>query len=318
MKPALFALFLACCACGVSLPPSPHAAALTTAPLASPCEVPDVTGVTGIAATAAGVVFEVDPRAPTVRRHAGAGCDLAGDGTAPVAAGGLLGADDRGNLYVYPRLTHDRGAVSTMLPGEYQRSMIAKVAPDGSVAKLLTVGRGIWGFGVSPDGQTLWFEGCAPGGVFSLKGPSLERVMPSPETLWNQGTSVLTDDHTFWSIGYRTCLPPAQFGPGCGYALTRSTPDETRTFGTTVLDLGKGFEAAELAPCGPRVCGLLADAQAVVVWDGEGNLVQALTPADYAARPSERIVQVSGNAHGVYLLLGGEGGTRVVFVAARP
>jgi hypothetical protein len=292
-----------------------------TAEVAPACVVPAPEGVSALVAHRDGVVFAVP--SPTrrdpglvVRRWRGAGCDLAADGSAPVAAGSLLDADDLGNLYVFPAEAHARGVISTMLPDEYPESMVAKVDAAGNVSKLLAAGRGIWDFGVSPEGGALWVTACGPTGIFSMTDDGVEQAaMTPPETLWQQMPSALTTDRTFWSVGVRTCVPPEAVTPACGFALVRSTPEGSREVGTTVVDLGAGFERATLARCGADVCGVFASA--VIVWDDEGKALRTIRVSDLDAAPSERIAQVTGNQHGVYLLLRGDAGARVVFVAVR-
>ena len=81
-------------------------------------------------------------------------------------------------------------------------------------------------------------------------------------------------------------------------------------------DLGAGLEAARLTSCGPRVCGLLPSANGVVIWNADGARTHTFRRADYTDDPAERIVALSGNAHGLYLLLRAFRGTRVVFLSA--
>jgi hypothetical protein len=276
------------------------------------CVVPAPAGVEALVAGDAGVVFAVraaggeDP-ALRVLRARGEGCELVVDEDTPIAAGALLDVDERGNIYVFPAEAPDPGVVSTMLPGEYPESMVARVDPANRVAKLLPAGRGIWGFGVAPEGDALWVSACGPSGIFAL---TVEGVTPSLEPAQLPG--VLSDAWTFWSVGVRTCEPTEALTPACGFALVRTTPAGSEELGTTIVDLGAGFEQATLARCGANVCGWVAGG--VIVWGAGGEPLRTITAEDALARPGERVAQVSGNARGIYVLLRGERGARVVFV----
>lgn len=338
LAPAIFLLMTGCeppapdAAGGAPGPAADKPAADRTAPAADktaapklpvPCAVPAPAGAGALVAHQGGVVFVVESQGvdgPGLRaeRWAGEGCDLQADGSAPLAVGALFDADDGGNLYVFPAEAHDPGVASTMPPGEepfgFGESLVAKVDAAGHSTKLVYAGRGIWSFGASPQGGSFWVTACGPTGIYSMNEGKLAPAIAPPSTLWEQSGGVLTDDHTFWSVGVRTCTWPDPVTPGCGFALVRSTPEGDKEVGTTVLDLGAGFEQAALARCGGRVCGVLPGG--VVVWGSEGQVLQIIRPADVAAAPSERIAQVSGNQHGLYLLLRGEAGARVVFLAA--
>lgn len=279
------------------------------------CIVSAPDGVVSLIASASGVAFAVatgDADGPPllVHRAFGQGCDLAADDRTPVAATELLDADDLGNLYVFPAGAGATGALSTMLPEESPTSMVARVDPDDRVTKLLPAGRGIWSFGVAPAGDALWVTACGPTGIFAMT--AMTPAMPSPETLWEQLPSVLTDDQTFWSVGVGTCDYPEPVHPDCGHALVRTTPAGSEEVAATIVDLGAGFEQAELTRCGPHVCGMVS--RGVIVWNHDGAVLRTISRADALARQDEQIVQVSGNRSGVYVLLQSEGDARVVFV----
>ena len=278
------------------------------------CVVAAPAGVVSLVAGAAGVAFAVeDDGAVLVHRMRGEGCALVADG-ALVAAGELLDVDDAGNLYVFPAGATSPDVVSTMLPDEYPGSMVARVGLDDSVSKLLDAGRGIWEFGVTPAGDGLWASACGPSGIFSVKGDAVEAAMAAPDTLWGQMPSVLADLRTFWSVGVRTCDPGDALTPECGYALVRTTPAGSEDVATTVVDFGAGFEQAILSRCGAHVCGTVAGG--VTVWDRAGRVVRTITLADALGVSGEGFVQATGAAGGVYVLLRGDGGGRVVFVPA--
>jgi hypothetical protein len=267
-----------------------------------------------LSAAERGVAFTVAGRAgSTVQRTRGAGCDLVPEG-APVA-GGLLDVDDAGNVYVLAAEAQSPGVLSTLPPGAFPADKAVKVSLSGEVSELISAPRGMWGFGVAPAGDALWVSACGPNGIFAVTADGVAEGMSPPQTLWEQRASALTDARTFWSVGPRTCGVTETVTPACGFALVRATPEGAEEVGTTLFDDGEGYMESALARCGGRVCGVLP--QAVAVWDGEGELVRRLALADVGALPSERIVHVSGNRSGVYVLLRGERGeldTRVVFV----
>jgi hypothetical protein len=299
----------------------------------SPCVVPTPPGFVSLLATSSGAVFVTtsasrpepsDPKSPApeplvhIERFSGVGCELSPDGTAPVAAAWLMDVDDLGNLFVSPAETREPGFTSTVLPDKPFGDTVARVDTAGRVSEVLTAGRGLWDFGVSPAGGSLWVTACGPTGIFAFSSdePSQFTVaLESPETLWEQMPSVLTDDHTFWSVGVRTSVSNEPITPASGYALVRTTPEGSRDLGTTLVDFGKGFEKATLTRCGSRVCGLFSGA--VIVWGSEGEVLDTLTASDLGALPSEHIARVSGNEHGLYFSLSGTDGRRVLFVPTR-
>jgi hypothetical protein len=279
------------------------------------CEVPGSDKILTMVATSAGLVVGLaspDPGGLTVWRWAGEGCALAPDGKAPVALAELSDADDQGTIYGSPRFTAEPGVLTTLQPEESVLDTRVRVDVEGKVSTVVSGGRGIWGFGVSPGGGTLWVTACGPTGIFSMKGEQLEIALPAPDTLWEQMPSALTGDQIFWSVGVRTCSPYQATTPACGYALVRTDPAGSREVGATLIDLGAGFEQAQLARCGARVCGLLS--RAVIVWNDDGSVRRTLAAADFGGRPSEQIARVSGNQSGVYLQLHDGIGSRVVFV----
>jgi hypothetical protein len=284
------------------------------------CVVAAPSNVSSLVATEHGVVFAVptaEMNAPSflLQRTLGKGCNLSADGQKPIAAAALLDADDKGNVYVFPAQSNDPGVVITMLPEFFEAwaSTAAKVDTANNISEVVYAGRGIWSFGVTQEGTSLWVTACGPTGIFSITESGLKASLTPPDSLWEQMPSVLTDDQTFWSVGVRTCGVGGTMTPDCGFALVRTTNDGSKDIGTTLIDVGNGFEQTTLARCGDFVCGVLDSA--VVVWDAEGKVSHTIKLGDVGALPTERIVMASGNRDGVYLLLRGDVGTRVVFVS---
>lgn len=306
------ALALALAACGGS--PMQDAAGAGEASQASePCDVDAPAGVVAMQASEHGLALAVTSESGLrVQRMEGAACDLTADGTKPVAAGTLLDFDNAGNLYVFPAAAGAPDEVSTWLEDGGADSVVEKVDLNGKVSPMVHAGRGIWAFGMAPEGPTFLVTACGPTGIFSGQEPDFSTVLTPPDTLWNGMPSVLTDAHTLWSVGYLTCSPTEPASPDCGYALTRTTPEGSEELGPTLMDFGKGYEQGALARCGTRVCGLFASG--VVQWNAQGALERTLAPADLGAEPGARILQVAGNAKGLYLLLEGKAGNRVVYV----
>jgi hypothetical protein len=299
---SLALLVIVAAACGPSGP-----TLRTGSPALCTVELPS--DVTGVLAYDDGLAVA---HGALVQRMRGAGCALAPSG-APLAAEQLLDVDDHGALYVFPAEATSPGEVSTMLDGEYPQSMVARVTPNDEVSKLLPAGRGIWAFGVSPEGDALWSDACGPTGIFDVTSDGVsESTLDEPLTLWGLMPALLSDKHTFWSVGPRTCDPSAPLSDACGFALVRTTPEANTEAGATVVDFGSGFEQGVLQRCGAHVCTVFASA--VVVRDDVGVVVSKLTRDNLAAADDEQITAATANAHGAYVTLHGARGMRVVFV----
>lgn len=283
------------------------------------CEVPAPPGVISAIPDARGVVLAhlpagTDGSTVLVEHATGRGCDLALDQALPVATSGLSDVDLEGNLYVYPSSEeHVAGAVSTWMPDAIPSGMIVKVDRARNVTEIVEAGRGIWSFGIAPEGGTLWVTACGPTGIFAITPDGLEEAMVAPPTLWQQFPAVLADATTFWSVGVRNCGYGAPDDPSCAYALVRSTPEGSHDVGTTLVDFGAGYEQASLARCGGRACGIFESG--VVVWNEEGAVAERLTLTDLGARPGEQITGLSGTADGLYVVLRAETASRVVFAS---
>ncbi len=304
-------------ACAVDDAVADHRAAVVAdepAAVTEACTVDLPTDVIGLRANDDGVVYSVGTGGDgvVIQRAVGVGCALQ-ETPARIAARELLDLDNHGNLYVFPA-PGTRTAASTMLPDTPFGDVVTRVGTDGSLVNVVSAGRGIWDFSVAPDGDALWMTACGPTGVFDLADDGTMTVAetPLPESLWAQMSSVLTDAHTFWSVGFRTG-DGCDDAMGCGYALVRADAAGGVDVGSTVMDLGDGVEHATLLRCGRRVCGITGSA--VVAWDDDGAIATTVLSSSIA-RPGESIVGVTGNRHGLYIQLVGDGGTRIVFVVA--
>jgi hypothetical protein len=309
-----FVMLVMCVGCGVSAvevpSPAPSSAGRDPAagepPLAvvraagEPPDLEPLTACEALPADAAAIVatrfgLVVSTESGELRRYSGQGCLLELEG-ARAKVGRLLDADDEGNVYFFPAGAAD--------------STVARLEPTGSSSQVLYAGRGIWSFGVSAQGGAFWSSACGPTGIFVYPSSPLVTALAAPPTLWDQRPSVLTDDRTFWSVGVRTCGPAEALSPACGFALVKTTPEGSRELGTTIVDLGAGFEPARLAKCGSRggarVCGVVPTG--VVVWDAGGAIVRTLR-----APRSARVLSVAGNAFGFYLLVEAAGGRGLYF-----
>lgn len=109
-------------------------------------------------------------------------------------------------------------------------------------------------------------------------------------------------------LSARTDGAELRFGVGLNHC------EGSTALGTTLIDFGAGYEQGSLARCGSRVCGVFTSA--VVIWDTEGRVVRTITMGDVSTSKSETIEQVTGNDHGVYLLVRGDHTARVVFMGA--
>jgi hypothetical protein len=300
-------------ACGASAPALPTATEEGPPQAGLACEVEASEGVTAIRASEHGVAFAAaSDDGLRVWRLQGSGCALSPDGTQPVAASALLDLDDAGNLYVFPAPSAEAGVVSTWLEDGGADGVVERVDTSGHVAPVVHAGRGIWAFGVAPAGDSFWVSACGTTGIFTGHEPDLTPALTPPDTLWGSMPSVLTEAHTLWSVGYRTCSPPETASPSCGFALTRTTPEGSEEVGTTQMDFGAGYQQAVLARCGARVCGVFPGA--VVLWDAGGELTRTVLLGDLGAEPGAQILQATGNREGLYLLLEGPSGKRVMYL----
>jgi hypothetical protein len=310
--PVPFLLFFAAMAGCMLETSEPHEApAELEAPPPAICLL-DVEGVVALKASEYGLAIATgDATGQIVQRLRGTGCDLAGDG-ALVAATELLDFDDHGTAYVFPAEATGRCVLSTLADTGWSQGDVVSVDASNRMVRLLQGGRGIWEFGVSPDGATMYSSACGPTGIFAVGDETFAPVLTSPPTLWEQYPSVLTAAHTFWSVGVRTCAPGEETTPECGYALVRATRDGTAELGTTLADHGGGMQQATLVRCGSDVCGVFA--HAVTRWNAADGEPRTIALDHVRQSRSDQILSASGNDHGVYVLVGDGTTNRVVFV----
>lgn len=191
---------------------------------------------------------------------------------AGLVVGELLDADDDGNLYVFPAGKRD--------------SVVARLSADGAQTTVIEAGRGIWSFGISPQGRAFWSTACGPTGIFEYPGTPLKTALAPPDTLWGSQPAVLTGDRTFWSVKY-------------GDVLVRTTPQGSAELGPV--------RSARLARCGAHVCGVLPGQ--VTEWDEHGEVLRTVP-----APGSTEVLDVTGSSDGLYLLLDGPEGREVKLV----
>lgn len=275
----------------------------------STCEVEVPEGLTKLVASEHGVAFatRVDG-ANHVVRTTGTGCALTPSG--PPLAGELLDLDDHGTVYVLPREADAPGVLGTVRADRPLTAM--KVSPDDDVAAVIGTGRGLWSFGVSPGGETMWASSCGPTGIFTATSEGSVERLPAPDTLWEQRPALLTDDATFWSVGVRRCAPDAPLSPACAFALVRTTAEGSHEVGATLVDFGAGFEEGVLARCGHSVCG--AFASGVVSWARNGAVSRRWSLTDLGAHDGEHVAAVTGTDRALYVTLSDAHATRVLFV----
>lgn len=258
-------------ACG---PESSVVARSTEEPLTQ-CEVAVPEGVTGFLAMPEGLAFIRGDEVLLARGH---GCAL--EVSAPVVLGPLQAVDDLGRLYVMAteevRLAH--------FPESFGDT-VARVDPSGAVTPIVSAGRGIWTFSVSPGGETVAVTACGPEGVLSV--PDLQPVLP--ELARDVAHVVLTGPSTAWSVS-------SQCGRAlCEEQVVRSTPEGTRV----IASVPTGAFSIQLARCGDGVCAY--DHANVTVFAGDGRVVQQLTLSELGAGPQAVLEAVSANALGLYL-----------------
>jgi hypothetical protein len=231
----------------------------------------------------------------TLLRGEGAGCELHLAQTGEV--GELLDVDAAGNAYVK---TAD-AFQSEHFPETFG-DLVVRIAPDGTSTSVVGAGRGIWGFGVSASGHTMWVSACGPTGVLSTSDLSSVLAANPP---WELGTAVLTGDTTYWSSRTESCT---ERGSVCTLALTRSTPEGERSVMTVQREIGLTLL---LARCGDGLC--TAIAQTVTQLDAEGALVREFSRELLRLEDTDRVMSFGSTSRGLYVLSEGPGGRHLRF-----
>lgn len=276
MRTNLLALLLV----GCGLPPatsieSPASKVAVAQSRLQGCDVEVFRLPNAIAASPQGVAFGFTNRVgDVVQRFVGVGCDLQEDLSRGVA-GTLIDVDDHEQLYVWPREASNEGVLPTKLDSDFG-DLIVRETRNGDLTTVASAGRGIWTFGISPAGNTLWVTACGPTGVFTVGDLQTPLLEPGERFQWQVQPSVLTDDATFWWVnGAKN--------------LVRTGPGGDTELGSVIF----GNEEATLARCGSKVCGRLSTS--IVVWNAAGQLERTIETGPHDA--------VTANSHGLYVLL---------------
>lgn len=335
-------LYVALVAAGCGQPDAGDRAreALTGAGPAAPepafirCDPSDLGSVRVLLATEGGIALGSiesygEEFGMVARSYRGRGCGLVPDGRVPAAVTDLLDADDHGNLYVLPRASTAPGLLSTLPPDASSPSgQVVRIDPQGRFSTVVEARRGIWSFGVSPQGGTFWSEACGPTGIFAMGSSPLREVIKPTDISWRSNGAVLTGDETVWFIGDASCQGSAS--TGCRHPLIRSTPAPSPSSPSSSSSFSGGdvtvaaLELAgpvwstgtRLARCGARPCAVVADT--IFVWGDDGSVVYTIRAADLELGPGERIEKVAGNRTALYALLFTTTERRLVYMPLRP
>lgn len=251
------------------------------------------------------------------RSYRGRGCSLVPDGRAPAAVTHLFGIDDHRNLYALPRVSTEPGLLSTMPPDGFTPSgQVVRIDPQGRISTVVSAGRGVWSFGVSPQGGTFWSEACGPTGIFATGSNPLREVIKPTDISWRSNGAVLTGDETMWFIGSPSCQ--GSENKACRHPLIRSTPSSSGDVTVATLELEGPIwnNGTTLVRCGTRPCAVISDA--IFVWGDDGAVVHKVHAADLDLGPGERIEKVAGNQSGIYALLFTSTERRLVYMPLRP
>lgn len=338
LRPRLFtspslalSLCLAFAATGCGLPDAGDGAreALTGAhadrePAYSRCSPADLAAVDAIVASEDGITLGTTEgadaeRGLVARSYRGRGCSLVPDGRTPAAITELFDEDDRGNLYALPRTSTTPGLLSTMPTDGFTPSgQVVRIDPQGRISTVVSAGRGIWSFGVSPRGGIFWSEGCGPTGIFAMGSNPLRSVIKPTSRTWISNGAVLTSDETMWFIGDPPCQLQGPRTQDCRLPLLRSTPASSDDVTVTMLELDGRFGSSgtRLARCGARPCAVIT--HTILVWNDDGTVAHKIPASDLGLGSDERIEKIAGNQTGLYALLSSSTERRLVFVPLRP
>lgn len=266
-----------------SFTPATQEAPLTSCAM----ELPD--GARHLQAVGAEVLLGLDDG--SVLRGAGSGCAL--EWTRSEVVGELMDVDAAGNLYVLA----DDGFQQRRFPDLFG-DLVARLTPEGDASAVVSAGRGIWSFGVSPSGQTMWVTACGPTGVLQTKdlAPAMTAAPP-----WEAGHATLTTDHELWMSRPDRCDEQ-----GCSLVLTRTTPaGEVQVRALGVIDAPL-MHRCEAGPC-------VAGARAVQQLDHDGALLREWTSERLALGDGEALLDFALTDRGLYVLRTGVEGQRLAF-----
>lgn len=288
MKKTLLMLCLA----GCGYEPAAEKPVTNEAPLTS-CEVTLPGMPVRVATWPSGVLVGLDDG--TLLRGNGAGCALGFQQTSE--AGELLDVDTLGNAYVKAS-----DAFQSAHFADTFGDLVVRIAPDGTTTSVVGAGRGIWGFGISESGRTMWVSACGPTGVLSTSDLSSVLTVSPP---WELGTAVLTGDTTYWSSHAESCT---ERGSRCTLVLTRTTPDGERSVMTMPSELGFSLL---LSRCGGGPC--VAVEQTVKQLDGDGTLVREFSRELLQLGDTDRVMSFGSTSRGLYVLSEGPLGRQLRF-----
>lgn len=288
MKTTLVTLCLVLCGCGPAVQLRAGAAepVMSSAAPLERCTVELPAAPVRVAASPSGLVVGLEDG--TLLRGEGAGCALALTRTEVVGA--LLDVDELGNAYVMAAPDFQRAR----FPDEFG-DLVVRLAPGGDAKAVVSAGRGIWGFGVSPSGRTIWVSACGPTGVLSADDLSPVLAVEPP---WELDGAALTGDDAYWTTRPESCA--TQDGvTSCAHTLVKTTKS-----GDVVISSTSGASAPRLTHCGSGPC-LLLDGS-IRQLDASGAQVREWTSAELGLERGEPVLGVGLTAHGLYTLHGAE------------
>jgi len=320
MKHAPLALFLLTTACGPDRLGAPAPGAQVPGPVPSPSTVaqpltPCVVTVASadthaIRAVPGGLIVG---NQGSFARHTGSGCALQRAGAVFAKDGeSRVQTDNPGNVYVMPARSTDANVIATEPENDGFSAGVVRIDAKGQIETLVSRGRWIAGFSVSPEGHELTLYGCAATGLHkeTTEGWS-----------WDQVTSQRAHE--------AGGLNEASVAVGGGAivmavngVLLRVTAEGAEPIGEAAVIFGANQQITRCGPapqhprtldrCGGEICGVFADG--VATWTADGALARILSRDDIEIADDETFEQVTGDADGLYLLLRGAEGARVMFV----
>lgn len=248
------------------------------------CDLPAARDAVALFATEGGVTLAMGPGA---ERAAGADQGEGAVARRYEGASCALTPDGSAAVAVHQLLDADeRGGIYAFPRATSEPGVLSTLAPgsfrgysDGEVVRVDREGR-VSQVVVAPRG--IWTFGTSPGGgAFwsSSCGPTGIFVTGSAPP-----RAVMEAPPTRWSDGGVLTDDRTLWSIGGGQVLVRSTAEGSRELASAAVDLGAGAEGTHLVRCGQRVCG---------------------------------VAEAAGSSRGVYALLRGESGGRLVYTPLR-